>query len=322
MSTATQRPQQQRQQTHQQAPPAQSSTPLVDAAIERTAEFVPLGEDQPIKLSIKIVRDHFVTPTKKGAYPPDSQLSKFVMLCKTQRLNPYAGDCCITGYDTEHGPNFSLIVQIQALLKRAEKCQAFDGIESGIIVASKSGEIQERNGDLRLDGERLIGAWAKAFRKDRSRPFYRVVNRAAFDNGRSRWKTDPEGMLRKCAQAGALREAFPNELSGLTVEGEPQSDYVEKSLPAGLTAVVAETEARQSVGDDIAGHIEGEAAANPAVPGDTSGVDLAAVAKARLAKQHNEADIQSTIRDLMATPGMDEMTVLTIADARRQELGL
>merc|ERR1711991_914366 len=58
----------------------------------------------------------------------------FLMLCRARKLNPFEGDAYLVGYDSKDGAKFSLITSHQALLKRAELCQQFDGMESGLIL--------------------------------------------------------------------------------------------------------------------------------------------------------------------------------------------
>lgn len=40
------------------------------------------------------------------------------------------------------------------------------------------------------------------------------------DSGKPRWRTDPRGMLAKCAEAGALRKTWPDEMAQLYEESE------------------------------------------------------------------------------------------------------
>jgi phage recombination protein Bet len=149
-----------------------------------------------------------------------------MMLCKARKLNPWEGDAYLTGYDMADGPQFNLITAVQALYKRAEMCDEFDGIESGVCVM-RGDVVTERTGALVLPGETLIGGWARCHRKDRKFPFYQSVQLSVYDTKYSRWKKDPSGMIQKVARSAVLREAFPNHLSGMyireemdTVEGE------------------------------------------------------------------------------------------------------
>jgi phage recombination protein Bet len=195
-----------------------------------TIEIVPFGTDERIRLSVSMVQKMIAVPTRTGKIPDATACIKFMMLCRARHLNPFEGDAFMLGYDTQSGPQFSLITAHQVFLKRAEASPKFNGMESGVIVRNKMpqgtptplGEklIEEREGDLVYDDEILIGGWAKLYRKDREKPFYRRLKLSTFNTNRSRWEKDPAGMIVKCAEADALRCAFPTHLGGLYLEEE------------------------------------------------------------------------------------------------------
>ncbi len=187
---------------------------------DRVIRYVPFMADDAIELSISIVRKFIAVPTKSGKLPSDADCVKFMMLCKARALNPWEGDAFLVGYDTQRGPQFSLITAHQALLKRAEACETYEGMESGITVRLKDGTIEDIQGDLVPPETELIGGWARVYRSDRRIPTYRRVDLAVFNTGRSRWEKDPAGMIVKCAEADALRSTFPNKIGGMYTEAE------------------------------------------------------------------------------------------------------
>ena len=46
------------------------------------------------------------------------------------------------------------------------------------------------------------------------------VKLETYSTGRSHWAKDPARMITKCAEAAALRKAFPNQTSGLYIAEE------------------------------------------------------------------------------------------------------
>ncbi len=186
---------------------------------ENIISYIPLGEREEIHLTLNRVKQFLCIPTRSGKMPTDEQVVKYMMLCKAQSLNPWVNDAYLVGYDGKDGPQFSLITAHQSFLKRAEASPEFDGIESGVVV-SREGEITERPGDLLLNGEILVGAWARVHRRDRKIASYDALNLKTFDTGRSRWAADPAGMIVKCAEASALRKAFPSTLAAMYCKEE------------------------------------------------------------------------------------------------------
>lgn len=203
------------------------------AAVDRAVEFKAFGSEETVRLSIRIVQDTVCNPTKSGVKCSEKQATYFMLMCRARGLNPFEGDAYLIGYDGKNGPEFSLITAHQAFLKRAELHPEFDGMESGVIVLN-DGKLIEREGDFTLDSDTLQGGWATVFFKNRKHPIRRKLNLKTFNKGYSQWAANPAGMIVKCAEADALRSAFPTKLGGLYLaqEREFQPEIVMPPEPA------------------------------------------------------------------------------------------
>jgi len=186
-------------------------------------EFIPFGAADKIRLTVEIVKTIIAVPTKTGKSCSDRDAIKFMMLCQAQRLNPFAGDAFLTGYDSKDGgAKFSLITAHVAFQKRAESSPDFEGMESGIILQSVDGIIFEREGDFSIAPEKVVGGWARVYRKGR-KPTYR---RLSVEQRRPAYPTPFwEGIkaaeqIVKCAEADAMRATFPTLLGGLHGDAE------------------------------------------------------------------------------------------------------
>lgn len=195
--------------------------PVHGEVIEKSIEYIPFRAKDAIKLSVALVQKYLCKPTRQGFNCSDAQAMKFIMLCKARYLNPWEGDAYIVGYDTKDGPEFNLITAHQALLKRAEANTDYDGMESGVLVRdNESGMIQNLEGDFIPDDCVLVGGWAKVHSKGKRFPSTDRLNLSAFKKAYGRWNDDPAGMIVKCAEASALRKAYPNTLGGMFNEAE------------------------------------------------------------------------------------------------------
>jgi phage recombination protein Bet len=196
---------------------------LNEGQANRAIEYVPLGAGDPIKLSVAILRLVLNPRTRSGRQAPDEQMMKFMMLCKARRLDPFEGDAFMIGYESgqaDQPDQWSLITSIYAFLKRAEVNPEYEGIESGVIVKTANGDIEEHIGDFLVDDETLLGGWAKVHRSDRRYPNHKRVEFKRYSTTKNRWKDDPGGMIVKVAECQALRDTFPTTLGGLFVSEE------------------------------------------------------------------------------------------------------
>ena len=188
-----------------------------------TAEMVTVGSTQalipavPSDLSVHTIKKYI------NDKATDEEAYVFLQLCKARGLNPFLKEAYLIKYD--HVSAATMVVGKDAFMKRAELNIQFDGIQAGIIVDCGDDTTmkkfdEERKGTVLLDGETLIGGWAKVYRKDHKYPTEITVSMKEFNTGKSSWKKMPATMIRKVALVQALREAFPSELSGMYDQSE------------------------------------------------------------------------------------------------------
>lgn len=211
----------------------------------------------PVTLTKSIVRKILC---KGNADFTDENINQFMLMCQFNQLNPFLNEAYLVGYKTAGGGNeVSMIVSKEALMKRAEACENYEGIQAGIIVRHQDGSIEDVEGNFYDEGDTLVGGWAKVYRSDRKFPVLSRVRLQEYDKGRSTWKSMACTMISKVAKVQALREAFPAQLGAMYTREE----NVEEEADA--TEILEERKAigrnvRQTV-DMETGEIVEEAAA-------------------------------------------------------------
>lgn len=191
--------------------PNANATPAVAEKERGKITYQVAGQD--VTLSYNIVRDYL---TKGNGSVTDQDIVQFISICKFNQLNPFLNEAYLIKYGSQPA---QMVVSKEALMKRADACESYEGIQSGIIVIS-GGQIEEREGCFYTSKEELVGGWAKVYRKDRKFPIVAKVNLAEYDKNQSIWIEKKSTMIAKIAKVQALREAFPAQLGTMYTSEE------------------------------------------------------------------------------------------------------
>ena len=138
----------------------------------------------------------------------EKEVFTFLKMCQYLKLNPFLKEIYLIKYK---GTPATFIVSYQALLKRAEGNENFDGYET------------------KVEGEGTdLSATATVYRKDRTHPTKVTVRyteaaktvadkRTGEVKPTAMWRNMPRWMIRKVALARALKEAFPSAIGNAQV---------------------------------------------------------------------------------------------------------
>jgi len=162
----------------------------------------------------------------------DDELALFIEQCRRTGLDPFARQIYSVRRKqwNSHSRSYEdaqvIQVSIDGFRLIADRTRKYAG-QVGPWWCGPDGEWKE----VWLSEEAPTAARVGVMRHDFIQPLFAIavyksyVQVNSYGEPISRWKTDPAGMLAKCAEALALRRAFPQELSGLyTTEEMDQAD--------------------------------------------------------------------------------------------------
>jgi phage recombination protein Bet len=221
-------------------------------AKQNGTEFEYLANNEKVRLSASMVRKYLVSGDASSV--TDQEVMMFMTLCKYQHLNPFLREAYLVKYGSQPA---TIVTGKDTFTKRAERNAKYKGKAAGIIIQTKDGKIEYRDGTLHLKDETIVGGWAKIFIDGREPEmttvsFDEYVGKKKDGTVNSQWASKPATMIRKVAVVQALREAFPEDFGGLYSPeemGEAGEAIPEQATPIEVEAEVVETPKKPSVED-------------------------------------------------------------------------
>ena len=164
---------------------------------------------------------------------PKAELGAFLHLSQKTGLDPFARQI----YMINRGGRYTIQASIDGLRIVAQRSNEYAG-QVGPFWCGVDGEWT----DVWLDKEPPVAAKIGVMRKGFMEPLYAVAKYESYAvigrDGKPSglWAKMPDTMIAKCAEALALRKAFPHDLSGIYVTEE--MEQVDNPTPAPVKTIV------------------------------------------------------------------------------------
>jgi|ETNvirome_6_1000_1030641.scaffolds.fasta_scaffold00690_8 phage recombination protein Bet len=147
-----------------------------------------------------------------------TELGYFLNVCRSVGMNPFNREI----WCYKSGGRLLVFAGRDGFLRKAQENPLFDGLRSCEVCKNDDFQIDVANNTIRHNvsfGDRgpIAGAYCVVFRKG-GEPTVELVEFAPYNKGQSAWKTHPAEMIKKVAEAHALKKAFG--ISGVQCESD------------------------------------------------------------------------------------------------------
>ena len=212
-------------------------TPLAESALVRTIDLSPE--------KVELLRR---TICKTAS---DDELALFLELCSRKKLDPFGGQIyLVKRKNRDGGTDLAMQTGIDGLRVIAERSGAYCGSDDPIFQGSTRCDGVDVPDKATVVVHKLVVGQRCAFTASARWTEYYPGQKLGW-----MWRSKPHTMLAKCAEALALRKAFPADLSGLYTNDEmAQRDLVQQ--PAAHAGQPAEPAHQQHDEADIRAAID------------------------------------------------------------------
>lgn len=189
-----------------------------ESKIPNLMSLVP--KDQSPKLYLDLVKTQVMGVDNFGKQRPDEDMLLFLYVAKRTGLDPLTKQIyAIYRFNTKVGrETMTMQASIDGMRLVAQRTKGYAGQDDVVF----DDETKKQPGKASVTVYKLMGGQRVSFTASARWSEYCQTNKAGMPT--AMWAKMPYLMLGKCAEALALRKAFPNELSGIYAAEEMAQD--------------------------------------------------------------------------------------------------